>query len=98
MRTVLQHAWAQTVEKLADSLGIELKYGGGPPDTKELLISASEAVAEIEEFEAALAEFAVLLARGSKSTIDIAELQEQKLAFRDHALKMLSNMIKDLTQ
>ena len=37
VRTDLQHAWAELSEKLADNFGIELKYGGGPPEVRKTL-------------------------------------------------------------
>lgn len=37
VRTQLQDIYAQLVEKMADTFGIEMKYGGGPEEARELL-------------------------------------------------------------
>ena len=51
LRTILQHAWAELSEKLADRFGQELKYGGGPNAPKEFLLSLSREIAEFEDGE-----------------------------------------------
>jgi ppGpp synthetase/RelA/SpoT-type nucleotidyltranferase len=51
IRTRLQHAWAQTVERLSDSKVKGLKYGFGPPSLTALIASLSAHIAEIESFE-----------------------------------------------
>ncbi len=48
VRTRLQHLWAELSEKLADQLGNEVKYGGGPPAIKQLLEQSSALVAGAE--------------------------------------------------
>jgi ppGpp synthetase/RelA/SpoT-type nucleotidyltranferase len=48
VRTRLQHLWAELSEKLADHLGNEVKYGGGPAPIKELLQQCSKLVAGAE--------------------------------------------------
>ena len=49
VRTDLQHAWAELSEKLADAFGIELKYGGGPPEVRKVLDELSTMIAEFED-------------------------------------------------
>ena len=52
VRTRLQDVWAQTMEKLADQLGREIRYGGGdkkPGGPLDLLTSLSESLAGNEE-------------------------------------------------
>ncbi len=51
LRTELQDLWAQCSELLADLHGIEVKYGGGPPEISALLTRLSEFVAEIERLQ-----------------------------------------------
>lgn len=51
LRTELQDLWAQCSERLADLHGIEVKYGGGPPEISALLTRLSEFVAEIERLQ-----------------------------------------------
>lgn len=48
VRTRLQHLWAELSEKLADHLGNEVKYGGGPQPIRELLERLSQLVAGAE--------------------------------------------------
>jgi hypothetical protein len=51
LRTVSQESWANIVEKTADRLGIEIKYGGGEANIQRLLLSISEDIASQEAFE-----------------------------------------------
>ncbi len=51
IRTQLQHAWSELSEKLSDSFGIEVKYGGGTKIVHDALNVASIAVARFEELE-----------------------------------------------
>lgn len=51
LRTQAQHRWAQVSEKLADLLGLDVKYGGGPRWAKEALESYSETVKTSEALE-----------------------------------------------
>jgi ppGpp synthetase/RelA/SpoT-type nucleotidyltranferase len=48
LRTELQHTWAELSEKLADAVGIDTKYGGGPSAIRERLDLYSELVASFE--------------------------------------------------
>jgi ppGpp synthetase/RelA/SpoT-type nucleotidyltranferase len=49
VRTELQHVWAELSEKLADTYGIGLKYGGGPSDIRRVLDEWSVLIAEFEQ-------------------------------------------------
>ena len=51
VRTRLQHQWAEVSEKFADAYGMDVKYGGGPGNIREVLDSISELIADLEEFE-----------------------------------------------
>jgi ppGpp synthetase/RelA/SpoT-type nucleotidyltranferase len=57
VRTRLQHVWAELSEKLADQLGNEVKYGGGPALIKQLLDQSSQLVARAETTMAANGKF-----------------------------------------
>jgi hypothetical protein len=39
------------VEKLADTRGQEIKYGGGDPNAKEMILRLSDLVARLEKIE-----------------------------------------------
>ncbi len=52
IRTELQHIWAELSERLADELGAEIKYGGGPAPVQDFLGRLSRAVASLEGEEA----------------------------------------------
>lgn len=49
LRTEMQHAWAHLSERLADSFGHDLKYGGGDALLKNQLIEISERINELEQ-------------------------------------------------
>lgn len=51
IRTSLQHVWAELSEKLSDVVDPKIKYGGGDESFVQLLASASELVAEVEDEE-----------------------------------------------
>jgi putative GTP pyrophosphokinase len=51
VRTALQHLWAELSEKFSDVEDPAIKYGGGDEDTQAILMNASSAVADIEQFE-----------------------------------------------
>ena len=51
VRTELQHLWAQSSEKLSDSLGPAVKYGGGDPIAQRMLSHFSIMLATTEEVE-----------------------------------------------
>jgi putative GTP pyrophosphokinase len=51
IRTRLQHGWAEISERLSDRHGAALKYGGGDPAMRELLLRTSAAVEVIEDRE-----------------------------------------------
>jgi ppGpp synthetase/RelA/SpoT-type nucleotidyltranferase len=68
VRTALQDQWAQIVERLGDSWGRQIRYGGGPPDSAfelvpdftradlwELVVDAANWIDAIERLDAALA-------------------------------------------
>lgn len=55
IRTRLQHVWAEMCEKCADLLDPAIKYGGGPPEAREVLDDAAKRVQTIENLEAQLA-------------------------------------------
>jgi ppGpp synthetase/RelA/SpoT-type nucleotidyltranferase len=55
LRILLQHRWAEFSEKLADRVGSDLKYGGGPADAREVLMGFSKLIAEHEDMEIKLA-------------------------------------------
>ncbi|HTX04146.1 MAG TPA: RelA/SpoT domain-containing protein [Candidatus Acidoferrales bacterium] len=51
LRTGYQDDWANLVEKIADRVGIELKYGGGEIELREALLEVSEKIARSELIE-----------------------------------------------
>jgi ppGpp synthetase/RelA/SpoT-type nucleotidyltranferase len=51
VRTELQHVWAQLSEKLSDVVDPTVKYGGGDPDTQDILARFSKIIASFEEKE-----------------------------------------------
>ena len=51
VRTSLQHAWAELSEKLSDLFDPAIKYGGGTDEVREVLVSASELVEQVEARE-----------------------------------------------
>ncbi len=51
VRTRLQHLWAEISEKLADKLGIDVKYGGGPDIARQSLDYMGDIVKRLEMLE-----------------------------------------------
>jgi putative GTP pyrophosphokinase len=51
VRSRLQQLWAEISERLSDSFGTALKYGGGPPQVRVAVEIASSAVGNFERFE-----------------------------------------------
>lgn len=51
VRTLLQHAWAELSEKIADSYGQEIKYGKGASWALSFLSQLSDLLREIEEID-----------------------------------------------
>ena len=54
VRTSLQHGWASAVERLADIIDLDIKYGGGPEVLRDVLIKASDTIAGVEAIEISL--------------------------------------------
>ena len=54
IRTRMQHVWAETSEKLSDTVEPSLKYGGGPEAYRVMLLRASSVVAAVEGLESSL--------------------------------------------
>jgi ppGpp synthetase/RelA/SpoT-type nucleotidyltranferase len=51
LRTALQERWATIVEKIADKLGLEIKYGAGASDVQSMLQEMSGRIAQYEALE-----------------------------------------------
>ena len=51
VRTLLQHGWASTVERLADTIDLDIKYGGGPEILQNELLNLSTTIAGLEDTE-----------------------------------------------
>lgn len=54
VRTFMQHVWAETSEKLSDTIDPGLKYGEGPEAYRTMLEHASRGVQAVELLESAL--------------------------------------------
>jgi len=50
VRTRLQHLWAELSEKIADSVGPAIKYGGGEQRIRLLLLGISDTILKFESF------------------------------------------------
>ena len=48
IRTDLQHTWAELSEKVADFVGFDVKYGGGPDSVRQMLERYSRLISELE--------------------------------------------------
>ena len=55
VRTSLQDGWAQLSEKMADLIGTDVKYGGGPEAAQRILQLVAKKVDELEKTEGVLA-------------------------------------------
>lgn len=54
VRTPLQHGWASAVEKLADTIDPDIKYGGGADEIRKIISLMSQTVGLIEALEIVL--------------------------------------------
>lgn len=54
VRTQLQNEWSQISEKVADIVGLGIKYDGGPPGVRRQLESLSDAGAQLDRSRAQL--------------------------------------------
>ena len=94
VRSLFQHLWAEYSEKLSDVRDPAIKYGGGSPEIREALDTASEAV---ERYEAMAKQIDALKAplAGTPTTpvalelhkafrVGVAEAEEEMLAIRTH--------------
>ena len=54
IRTPLQHGWASAIEKLADTIDPDIKYGGGPEEIRKTFSLMSQNVGLIEALEIVL--------------------------------------------
>jgi len=82
VRTSLQHRWALLSEKLSDDVDPNLKYGVGDAELQKYLLEESEASAEIEKREIAIAELMEKLWQAQQN------LEEEKKKFGRRALLM----------
>jgi len=83
VRTSLQHGWASAVERLADRIDLDIKYGGGPVGLQHQLLNLTNAIAGLEETENLLRD---LLERGHdspKSAALEAEVRRFKNALQE---------------
>jgi len=87
IRTMLQHSWASTTEKLADVIDSKIKYGGGPKEIQEFLSRSSELIASIEKVDN---EGAPMLARFKNlSDSEIQQMDRQVMQGDDKAFAFL---------
>jgi ppGpp synthetase/RelA/SpoT-type nucleotidyltranferase len=54
LRTELQQAWAEVSEKMADVVGVDIKYGGGPASVRGVLKQLADVISSHEAKEASL--------------------------------------------
>jgi putative GTP pyrophosphokinase len=89
VRSRLQHLWAELSEKLSDSVGTALKYGGGPADVRSRLAATSTSVAAFEEAEKAANE----LRRLPSATIpNLSKLRERLKVLRRENIRLLGRL------
>jgi putative GTP pyrophosphokinase len=80
IRTELQHLWAEFSEKLADRLGAEIKYGGGPELVRELLAKLSDLVEAFEVNQKTIAEVeGKIVAMRAREPLLVHSLEKRKL-------------------
>lgn len=82
VRTREQHLWAEISEKLSDVVDPALKYGGGPNESRELLLEYSAMVADVERAELDVASAA---ARQAARDLELEQLRLSKPALSNQA-------------
>lgn len=97
VRTDLQHLWAAMVEKLADILGHQIKYGPAPEPVGSLLIELSELVARTEKNQDAVDELmltALTLPMNLFELRSFAEAQKEVEAGYSETRRLLERVAK----
>lgn len=89
IRTELQHLWAEISEKVADLLGSEIKYGGGPPSIRSGLAVMAKNVQTLEGLErevqgdASTRELAIAVDRGrARLATELDDILQSVVALR----------------
>jgi len=95
VRTSLQHGWAELSEKMSDAFGLDVKYGGGPQEAREVLIQCSDLIAATEITETQLGE---TLKKAKKSGVRVpAEIRKQIANARSQLRDQKRSLTKFLT-
>jgi ppGpp synthetase/RelA/SpoT-type nucleotidyltranferase len=76
IRSSLQHLWAELSEKFSDVVDPSIKYGGGPPNIRDLLALASGMIAGTEEMDVRLADLETSLAEAKQMLVSFPKKQE----------------------
>jgi len=90
VRTSLQHGWASAVERLADRIDLDIKYGGGPEGLQHQLLNLTNAIAGLEETENLLRD---LHERGHVSPDQTASLEAEVRKFKKGLQEALARTI-----
>jgi ppGpp synthetase/RelA/SpoT-type nucleotidyltranferase len=90
LRTSLQHLWAELSEKLAESVGWEIKYGGGPQILRELLLRISDLIFSHENHVWAISKGMVVDGSGVMPVRygDAAQLDQRREQLEDERRKI----------
>jgi ppGpp synthetase/RelA/SpoT-type nucleotidyltranferase len=86
VRSRLQHLWAEFSERLSDSVGTELKYGGGPTWAVDILNDTSQTVTKFEHLERSLSSM-------HDPDLSDAEIRDRLTALRARISAMLMDAI-----
>ncbi len=93
VRTELQHLWAEKSEKLADSFGQEVKYGGGEELVRKDLKVSSDNVKILEDVEVGLE---VYRSKNPKANItQVINLEKLLLRVKKGQQDAMDNMVKE---
>lgn len=89
LRTEVQNSWAQLSEKLADQVGADIKYGGGPANVKRALELICEGGMRLEALERLMME-----PEPDRETLAVA-VRENKAFLDDHVGPEVIRLLKE---
>jgi hypothetical protein len=94
VRTRLQDLWAQVVERLADTWGREVRYGGNPPDPARR-IAADFTRRELWQIVRDLAEVIDDVERGEAETaLEVADAEDERRLLAATSRRHLASILE----
>jgi ppGpp synthetase/RelA/SpoT-type nucleotidyltranferase len=94
VRSALQHLWAELSEKFSDLFDPALKYGGGPTQLQNELMTASNIVVQCEELKKKIAQLQNLM----ETNEEVESLQKEMLEYEKNLIDAFTVSISNLSR